>query len=239
MRVDAAELDRGFRSGVEWFSIYSRDRKVGFIRNRRLRRDGELVIETQTRFVSAGRNTQLELEVRFDPRFELRRFDAELQSDELELHARGERRDATLHLEVTGLPTPLEADLPADAAPRINQSLRPLLMREDLEPGRRFRYELFDPMTMQTRSAQIEYLGREEIVIMGETQSAHHLRQVIAGEPLESWLNDLGEVLREELPGGLEARRESEAEAIWGLPDGPSASLPAPKDAAVEREEAR
>ena len=90
-------------------------------------------------------------------------------------------------------------------------------MRSDLEPGQRFSFEHFDPATLSTQEASIEYLGRDDVMVMGERFTAHHLRQELAGQVLESWVNDLGEVLREELPGGLMAVRESEAEATWGI----------------------
>jgi hypothetical protein len=108
--------------------------------------------------------------------------------------------------------------------PVFDFSLGPLVMQQDLEPGDRFRFRHFDPTTGATAESTVELVGREPIDVLGERIEAFHLLQTVGGQQLHVWVNELGEVLREQLPWGIVSVRESEAEATYGLVDTPERS---------------
>jgi hypothetical protein len=214
LRLDPAELDAGFREGVQWHSIYRDDAKVGFIRSvRRRANDGGIEFSTHTELPRAG-NIELDVTAQLDAKWRLRRFRADARTPLTRLEADGQIVGKELVVEVSGA---LQRTLrfPLGDAPTFDFSMTPLLMRQDLEVGSRVRFDVFDPASMASRPVELEYLGRESISIMGEPVPAHHLRQRVAGQTLETWVNELGEVLREQLPGGLTSIRESEAEATF------------------------
>lgn len=226
VELDPETMNAGFRPGVEWFSIYKQGEKIGFIRNQRIRDEAVWTIRTTTeiRTASLGPSaTRLQLEANFAPNFDLRDFRADVQSPAVVLNAQGRREGDQIHIDLDALGGGTRLKFPADAAPRLNQSVFPQLLQSELRPGARYRFELFDPLSMQSRDTIIEYLGRESVDVMGASVEAHHLRTQdptgMSQGGLDTWVNGLGEVLREELPGGLVAVRESEAEAVWGLPN--------------------
>jgi hypothetical protein len=95
--------------------------------------------------------------------------------------------------------------------------MKPFVVGQQLEVGKRYRQESFDPLNMKSDGVVIEYLGKKPFAALGEELEAHHLRQWVAGDAFESWVNDLGEVLWEELPMGMIAMRESQTEATYGF----------------------
>lgn len=223
LEVDPAALAEGFREGVEWHAIYDDAHKLGWSRleRRRLEDGFELSSHTRLRGRDPAPGSEIDVTTVLGPAFELRRFHARVQAGLGQLEAEGVMGEGVLVIDVTGTLLGEQGqhlELPVER-PTFDFSLRPLVMRADLEPGQRFSFEHFDPTTLSTRESTIEYLGRDEVTVMGELVRAHHLRQELAGQSLESWVNDLGEVLREELPGGLTAVRETEAEATWGMED--------------------
>lgn len=222
LEVSPAELAAGFREGVEWHAIYDEDRKIGFARleRRRLEDGYEFANYTLLHSRVMGKHSGSEISVRTElgPDFGLRSFEARVEGDLAQLEASGRVEPGLIVVDVEGLPggTPKHLELPAEK-PVFDFSLQPMLMRADLAVGQRFSFEHFDPATLTTQRTSLEYLGRDTVFVMGEPVEAHHLRQELAGQELESWVNDLGEVLREDLRGGLTAVREAEAEATWGI----------------------
>lgn len=223
LEVDPAALAEGFREGVEWHAIYDDAHKIGYSRLERRRLDDGFELSSHTRLRGAGEMARSDIDVTtvLGPAFELDRFHAEVDAGLGRLEADGRMGEGVLVVDVTGTLLGEQGkhlELPVER-PTFDFSLRPLVMRADLEPGQRFSFESFDPTSLSARETTIEYLGRDQVTVMGELVDAHWLRQEIAGQVLESWVNDLGEVLREELPGGLTAVRETEAEATWGIDD--------------------
>lgn len=222
LEVSPAELAAGFREGVEWHAIYDDDQKIGYARLERRRLDDGYEFSNYTLLHSRvlGRQSTSEVSVRTElgPAFGLRGFEASVSGDIAQLEATGRVEPGLIIVDVEGIlgGAPKHLELPAQK-PVFDFSLQPLVMRSDLEAGQRFSFEHFDPTTLSTQETTLEYLGRDTVYVMGEPVEAHHLRQQIAGQQLESWVNDLGEVLREDLPGGLTAVREAEAEATWGI----------------------
>ncbi len=223
-------LSEGFREGTEWHAIYDDERKLGYSRleRRRLPDGYELASYTLLNTMVMGRATTSVVSVTTElgAEFDLRAFTAEVDGDLAQLRARGRVEPGRIVVDVSGGvfgDEPRQIELPAER-PTFDFSVRPLLMRDDLEVGQRYSFEHFDPTTLSTQQTSLEYLGRDTVMIMGEPVEAHHLRQELAGQVLDSWVNELGEILREELPGGLTAVRESEAEATWGVerPEGGS-----------------
>jgi len=65
--------------------------------------------------------------------------------------------------------------------------------------------------------ADIIYRGRQEILVLGQTLEAHRFEETFLGQRHEVYVNDLGEVLREDLPLGMQLLREPKAESDAAL----------------------
>lgn len=217
LQLSPQALAAGFREGVEWHGLYRDGDKVGFVRLERRRQGDGYRLEQLTVLKSAlaGSDTELHVRTDLDAAFSLVSFEASTRSP-VELSVQGRFTGDALEIEAQGLPGLSSRRIPMDRPPAFDFSLAPLAARADLRPGDRFAFTHFDPMTLKTREGVVEMLGREPIDVLGEQVEALHLRQEIAGQALELWVNPLGEVLREQMQTGLVAVREAEAEATWG-----------------------
>jgi len=220
-------LAAGFREGVQWNALYRDGERVGFSRLERRRIADGYRLTSYTRVDSRASEITTSLEIRvtsdLGQGFELHGFEVQAEGDLMAMEAVGEVFDDRMEIDVQGLPGEQPSRklvLPLAEPPVFDFSLEPMLMQKDLRPGDRFRFTHFDPGTLASREGVIEYVGREEVHVLGELVPAHHLRQEIGGQILHIWANDLGEILREQLPLGLVAQRETEAEATYGFMHG-------------------
>ena len=222
----AEDVAAGFRDGEEWHGIYHREQKIGFMRIlRSSSSDGFRVEYTgvlELTVLGTQHHMEIDLTTDVDRQFVLRRFDGSLASD-------------LSHIAVEGEVTPLEGDrhridyllttagteqagsLELEVPPMLQFDVRTVVLRHSPEPGDTFEHSFFDPLSQQHQTVILEYMGREPLVVMGERVESHHIVQHFGGQRLSAWVNDLGEVLREELPLGMIGRRESRAEAVYGV----------------------
>ncbi len=213
---DAAAPGR-LAAGTAWYGVYAGGDKAGWLRvERRPTSDG---LTTRT-------SAEVELEMlgttqlfralavsEVDDRLELERFTLELDSDLLSLEASGRRVGPELELEVRIAGVEQRMAIPVKA-PAVSDSLGARLLASRPAAGERFSIEVFDPFGLAPRTVDVHYLGRTTVVALDGRLPAHHLRTVLGGLPLDAWVDDSGEVLRQELPFGLVVVRETEAEAI-------------------------
>ena len=225
IELTADDLEAGFRTGEEWQGIYLKDQKVGYMRLRKealddgsYRLENRMVLhmtvmKTRQRIVSDFEGT-------LDKEMVLRDFTMEIDSGPAHMEIEGEvvGTQATLRIKSAGdVQTEV---LELKEPPRMSFSLGAVLARRDLEPGEEMSFTFFDPTALTEREVKVTYVGRESVVIMESEIEAHHLRQTVGGMTFNLWTNAIGEVLREDLPMGLWAVRESEAEARYGVSTG-------------------
>lgn len=226
LALSPEDIEAGFREGEEWHGIYLQDQKIGFIRIVRTRAEGEFSIQyssvLQLTVLGRSQRMEIELDTIVDESFVLRRFTGSLGSDVSLIGMRGsvqELQDGQFRveyeLETAG--TIQSGSIDLSQPPTLQSDLRSAVLLRDPEPGATFEHSFFDPLSQQERVVIIEYLGEEPLVVMGERIEAHHLIQYFGEQKLNVWVNDLGEVLREELPLGMIGKRESRAEAMYGV----------------------
>ena len=226
LTLDPAALAEGFREGVSWHGLYRDGEKVGFSRTARRRLTDGYATESTVVLPVPGlsglsglsERQTIQMSTELDEAFALRRFSASLSGGPMPIAAQGSWTGSGLAVSLTGLPGgPQRSELPMPEPPQMDQSYLPIVTREDVAPGDRFRFTHFDPLSASPATAVVVVVGRETLDVLGDQTEALHLRQELAGEVLDVWVNDLGEVLRQTLPGGLVSIRESEAEATWGM----------------------
>ena len=72
-------------------------------------------------------------------------------------------------------------------------------------------------MSQTQQPLVIEYDGIETLSVLGETVVAHRIIQYLRNQTLTVWINDIGEVLKEEFPLGIVSMRESRGAAMYGI----------------------
>ncbi len=221
LAVSPEELASGFREGVSWHGFYLRGTKMGFSRLEHQRLENGFRLLSHALFdlevMRTRQRISLDLDAELDFDFALRSFTAVVDTEFTSLLASGEVVDDRLDLVIESAGISDRTSIQLDSPPVLDFNIRPLFLTQQPEIGQRFDFEYFDPFKLHAKTLSIEYRGREEIMIVDEEISAHHLRQHLEGQVFDAWVNDLGEVLKEELPLGLTAIREDEAEATYGF----------------------
>lgn len=216
-RPDAAALASGFRPGTSWYGLYSGPEAIGFSRVDRLETGDGFRMRSHTvlraRLLGEPDRTTVEVEVDLSGSMVMRWFRVRLGDDLVAVEGRVADDRLELLLRVGDAVQRTSRRL--SRVPMLDLNLHPALLRHELEPGRRITVETFDPLAMATRSVVVVYLGRTPLTVLGERVSAHHFRTLLDVGSYDSWVNDLGEVLQQELPIGVVARLETEAEATW------------------------
>lgn len=203
-----------------WMGVYLQERKIGYTRYRRepaaagFRFEQESVLRlsildtTQTVRVSVRGET--------DAHHALRSFSALLRSAVGDFEASGQvkRDELLLRTEMGGqaadhrIPLSEPIYLPAGARARFGASA--------LKEGERLSFRVFDPSTLQHQVAALIVEARERITVGDATVDAWRVGEELRGMRTTVWIDDDGEVLREEGPLQLVAVRETAEQALSG-----------------------
>ena len=233
-RLSAASTDRAaaeadtlapggeLRAGDEWIGLYFQDRKIGLTRiSKTPQAEGrwEYRIESTLKLEALGvpAKAELELHAHLGADRALTGFQLALRTGAQDFRADGRVEGQVLHLGVTTAGERTERTLALPAPPILRDLIGPALAREALTPGRRLTLPGFDPWTLSASALEVEVVGPDTVVMMAQEVPATHIRLHLDGLILDAWLNERGEMLRQELPLGLVAVRQSEEEARWGM----------------------
>jgi len=201
----------------EWWGVFYRGEKIGYAsqtitpktKGYTLRDLSVLNLNLLGAVQPAA--TRLEMEANED--WLLERFDFELNSKEIRFKARGAVHEGKLDLEVISADHTSKQQIRLTQAPYLLAALKPYVVTQQLETGKKFFFSTFDPSTLSQQVTTIVIEGREQIRIDGHTESAIRLRQSFRGISVLSWVDGQGRTLKEESPAGLSLLRQSAREA--------------------------
>jgi hypothetical protein len=226
-RMELTDADRaaGWRQGTQWQGIYLKEQKVGYLRTDSWKEDGLYHLKSRMLLhltvMKSRRKIETRVLARMDQDFALVDVEMQILSGPADLWIRGKVRDGkTVDVEFESAGEVQRETVVLKEVPRLNFSLKPMLVRKDLKVGDKISTSFFDPVSLAEREVVIEYMGRSTDTILGAEVQSHHFRQSFAGVLMSFWVNDIGEVLREELPMGLVGVRESSVEARYGVTTG-------------------
>jgi len=160
--------------------------------------------------------TRLEMDANQD--WILEKFDFELISKDIRFYARGEVHEAKLSLEIDSAGHKSTRDLGLSQAPYLLAALKPYVVTQQLETGKKFLFATFDPSTMSQQVTTVVIEGRERIRVGDRIEPAIRLRQSFRGISVVSWIDGQGRTLKEESPAGLSLVRQARAEATTLTP---------------------
>ena len=104
-------------------------------------------------------------------------------------------------------------DLTLTQAPYLLAALKPYVITQQLETGKKFLFNTFDPSTLSQQITTVVIEGREKIRVGNHTEPAIRLRQSFHGISVVSWVDGQGRTLKEESPAGLSLVRQEVQEA--------------------------
>ena len=201
----------------EWWGVFYRGEKIGYAsqtitpkaKGYTLRDQSVLNLNLLGTVQPA--TTRLEMEANED--WILERFDFELNSKEIRFGARGSVRDNRLALEVDSGGHKSAHEITLTQAPYLLAALKPYVVTQQLETGKKFFFSTFDPSTLSQQVTTVVIEGREQIRVGERTEPAIRLLQSYRGISVVSWVDGQGRTLKEESPAGLSIVRQSLQEA--------------------------
>jgi hypothetical protein len=201
----------------EWWGVFYRGEKIGYasqtitpkVKGYTLRDQSVLNLN----LLGAVQPAATRLEMEANEEWILERFDFELTSKEIRFGARGTVHERKLALEIDSAGNKSTHEITLTQAPYLLAALKPYVVTQQLETGKKFFFSTFDPSTMSQQVTTIVIEGRENVRIDGHTEPAIKLRQSYRGISVLSWVDGQGRTLKEESPAGLSLLRQSAAQA--------------------------
>jgi transglutaminase-like putative cysteine protease len=219
----------GVRTGDDWFGIYQKDRKIGYAHTRTaIEGDAYHVIEESEMDILALERVQrisTVINAYTTRNFQLKYFDFTLKAEASSMDIKGAVVKKELVLDIlTGGETRKE-HIKLSEPIYLTPNLRPAVVLMGLEPGRRYRFPLFNPATMSTQDAFISVEARETIKVGDADQTIYKLKESVGGMEAIAWITEAGETIKEESPLGYSLLRETKTEALKLDKRGPAVDI--------------
>jgi len=115
--------------------------------------------------------------------------------------------------------------IPLKEPPYLSPNIKPALILLGLEPGKKYRFPLFSPATMNTEDATVTVVSSEHIKVGDKEQTIYKLNEAFQGMETTSWITQDGETIKEESPLGYVLLQESPKEAKKLDKEGPAIDI--------------
>ena len=216
---DASPLaTAGFEAGTAFFTLYHNGTPVGQIRTERARRKpaGFIYnIDTELRLTAMGQSIEiaLELSARFDSLFGLETIEFSMESGPTSARGKAKVVGQELLIELETGGNTIEHRMAFDRNLVLSTLLGPRITADALKPGDTRMLSVFDPLTQAVRKTKITAVAYEEIRIVDRPVKTLKIRQETMGVVLNGWVDESGNMVRQELGLGLVAQLEPKAVA--------------------------
>ena len=221
---ESAAIARAERE--EYQGIYFHDRKIGHVASTfEPLADGRLRLNQQGRMilnVAGGRHLiDLRLSAVITADSRLQDFDFSFQSPYYRMQAKGRAEGSTVRFSLDTASTTITDTVRLPAPPLLSTSRRAYLLRQGIRAGEKVRIPWFDPLSLAGKESVIEYRGRDKVLIHGRVQNLHLFVENVAGARVSSWLDDQGDVMKEESPAGFVFVKEAKFKALEDIEESP------------------
>ena len=210
----------------DYQGIYFQDRRIGYaVTTYSPHKDRTQTLEQRARMnlnVAGSINSiDLRLKALLGPDGRLREFAFFFHSPFYRMQADGRVNGKRVTYNLSTGSAAIHDSLELSAPPMLSTSRQAFLLQRDLKEGQKFKIPSFDPLTLTGQDAVIEYRGRDRVLIHGRVQNLHHFVEMFSGARVNSWLDDTGEVIKEESPAGFVFLKEPKFKALAGKAETP------------------
>ncbi len=221
--------EEGVRTGDEWFGIYQQGRKIGYAHTVVAREaDAYHITEESELDILVLTNVQRVktfINGYSTKNFLLKYFDFTMASDMTSMDIKGAVIGKQLVLDIaTGGQTRKER-IPLNEPPYLSPFIKPALLLRGVEPGKKYRFPVFNPATMSTEDSSITIESKERIKVGDRDQTVYKLRETYQGMEAVSWITQDGETIKEESPLGFVLLKETMIEALKRNKEGPAVDV--------------
>ncbi len=213
---EAAALDRARR--IEYQGIYFNNKKIGYVENQFTPGEENRLVVRQKAFMNLNIAGQihpisLDLEALLDQQDKLKQFAFDFSSPFYTMTAEGRVEGDLVSFSLDTGNSVISDKVRLNAPPMLSTSRRSFLLSQGIKAGEKIRVPWFDPLSLTAKESLIEYRGKERILIENRVYNLHRFTELFAGTRVNSWLDDDGNVIKEESPAGFVFIREPEFKA--------------------------
>ncbi len=199
-----------FRPGHEWLGIYRNGRRIGYVHIFKEVQTSGLRYEVDTEFSLEGLGgLKGRFEANLDPEGRLQNFEFSAAG----MTGRGVVEDGRLAFTYGSGASEHTLYFSLNGPLLYQDVLGTALSRMDLEPGQRYRLPLFRLEGGMDPDAEVEVIGPDEVAVVDLVVPATKIKITHNWMTITAWINQRGEMLRQELPWGVVVIRETEMQA--------------------------
>ncbi|SLM29563.1 conserved hypothetical protein [Desulfamplus magnetovallimortis] len=203
-------------AGESWMNVFQNGRKIGFTR-RILETIGEeyrIQEETVMNINTMGMTQEIRVKsvstTGMD--FAFKSFDFEIASGSFDFSLKGEIKNNVLYLSDGSTKIPLEN------RPYLASGITQAVVASGLEEGQEMIIFVFDPSTLGQAPAEIKVLGEENIIHDGNEVKTRKILLRFRGSKQFAWLDEAGNVIKEQGMLGITLVKTDREGALDGLP---------------------
>jgi Transglutaminase-like superfamily len=217
-----ADLAR-YAQDAQWRGVYYRGDKLGFLvgQTRAVESGYEIQEDGQLEMTLLGSSSAVRLHtlVQVDKAFELERFSFALDPGTGPMTIAGRLDGARLELSIESRAGKRVETRELSERPVLSLNLPRRLAALGLHAGQHLSLSNFDPTTLRNAPVTIDVEAREVIWSMHKPVPVFRIRTTFQGLSSNSWITDLGDVVKEESPMGMLVVRETREQAMsMGVP---------------------
>jgi hypothetical protein len=201
-----------------YLGVYFRDERIGYVRNRFSPGGGSSVLlDQQARLylniLGEIHPVNMDMVAHLDSGFLLRDFQFSLQSPFYVMEASGEVSGNIVQFSLSTGKETVHDRIQLRDAPFLATNQKGYLLKKHFGKGEKIRIPFFDPVSLSAKETVLEYRGVEKILIKGRVNQLHHFVEIFSGLKINSWLDEEGQVIKEESPSGFVFLREPKFKA--------------------------
>ena len=204
-----------------WLNIFQGNRKIGFSHAVfAKKKDGYRLHETvRMRINTMGMVQDINLKTRgrLNSDFSLADFDFVINSGRFSFNVNGSVSGKMLTVRTNSAGTSRKVGIPLKAKPYLLPAITAAISATELKTGEKYTFDIFDPATMAQTPVIVEVVGKEDLRIMGDNQSATKVSLNFKGTSQFAWIGENGDVLREEGLLGIHMVKTTREDALGGL----------------------
>ena len=217
--IDVREEQIIKRGREESFAgIYFQNERIGFVKNRLTESGTDAYVLNQDAFLylnilNESHPVDMRIRATLSRGMLLKDFVFHFTSPFYKMNAQGEVDGQEVHFSLSTGKEKITDIIRLDKQPFLSTSNRSYLLKQNLQPGEKFKIPYFDPISLSGKDTVMEYKGQEKILINKRIYTLHHFIENFSGVRINSWLDDEGKVIKEESPAGFVFIAEPEFKA--------------------------
>jgi hypothetical protein len=220
-RTLSIESIRGVSERDSWMNIFQSNSKIGFSHSQLFKEPTgfRLTEAVQMRINTMGliQDVNLNTETRLNPDFTLRELDFEISSGRFRFRFRGSVNRNILHAITESAGSKRRLDIPLKDKPYHFGSIIYAMAATDLQPGRRYIFNIFDPASMGQADVIVEVMGQEIINSNASSQLATKVSLNFKGVSQLAWIGKEGNLVKEKGLLGISLVETNRKDALDGL----------------------